>query len=228
VRKLAAGCHLCDYKCRDQFQLGVHLKRHAQDRAFVCAICKRAFVSQADCSRHRNNCSGHRRNVCPTCDQTFRNIQLLNRHYLWDSHCGRLRHLNLEPLEDDATGVDSLEIYRLQTDDSDSDIVGARHRHRLNSDDDSGGRLVLASQRRVRCGVCISCSRGVKCLHPVNYYRVGKSAKAATESALSSRLAERREEQGTGLPGWLSDLASPEMDERDDLLQPSCSEIEVG
>jgi hypothetical protein len=62
----------------------------------------------------------------------------------------------------------------------------------------------------------------------VNYYRVGKSAKAATESALSSRLAERREEQGTGLPGWLSDLASPEMDERDDLLQPSCSEIEVG
>jgi hypothetical protein len=86
-----------------------------------------------------------------------------------------------------------LEIYRLQTDDSNSDIVGARHRHEFNSDASSSptnGGLVLASQRRVRCGVCISCSRGVKCLHPVNYYKVKRSEIGVKEAAFNKKERE--------------------------------------
>lgn len=191
----AASCHFCDYKCRDQFQLSIHLRRHTRDRPFACSRCQQAFASRADCERHSGRCPGRPRNACPTCSQTFRNIKLLNQHFLWDANCGRLRQLQLPTSSGDTASVssssaDALEIFRLQTTDSDSDIVGARLLRPNQSSAVPGGDggLVAASQRRVRCGVCINCSRGgeakpARCLHPVRYYKMAEDdARSATVS----------------------------------------------
>jgi hypothetical protein len=88
----------------------------------------------------------------------------------------------------------ALEIFRLQTADSDNDIVGARLRHQ------SSDGLVAASQRRVRCGVCINCSQndsGRRCLHPVQYYKLRKdeSQKSAGERRKTSASNTMKEEE---------------------------------
>ena len=202
--KKSAECHFCDYKCRDQFQLAIHLRKHTRERSFPCDLCSRLFASRADALRHRRSCTTTAlRNNCPMCSLPFHNIQLLNRHYLWDAQCGRLRHLNIDPVPADA----SLEIFRLQTEDSDNDIVGARLRPPTSGFSDDvvdissavgnhrrSCRLVPVSQRRVKCGVCISCSRSRKCLHPVNYYKVDESDERTTSSKT------RQEENLVDLP----------------------------
>lgn len=216
-------CQHCDYTCRDQFQLNIHMRRHTRERPFACDLCCAAFSSRADMARHRGRgCPGRPRNTCPTCGQPFTSIQLLNRHYLWDASCGRLRHLHPASTENrDGDGIASLEIFRLQTDDSESDIVGARQRQPENRDPDDGvtlsagrrprgGGLVAASRRRVRCGVCINCSssssRAIsagttttgairRCLHPVNYYKVVRPSDTGATASLSSRRNKDKEEK---------------------------------
>ena len=219
-----AACHFCDYKCRDQFQLNIHLRRHTQDRPFACQQCQKSFASQADCGRHSHCCRGLPRNVCPTCHQAFKNIQLLNHHHLWDADCGRLRQLQM-PSHSSNGDASAVEIFRLQTADSERDIVGARLCRPAAAE--GAGNLVAASQRRVKCGVCINCSRdreppreaGRRCLHPVKYYRYRLGNNSGRERVTTGQPVsynrkkeeeEEEEEDAVDSPSWLRDSRQTE------------------
>lgn len=235
-----AECQVCRHKCRDHFQLNIHLRRHTRDRPFACDLCKKTFASKADTARHRARCSGQPRNVCPTCRQPFSSLQLLNRHYLWDADCGRLRQLHQDG---DAGGASSLEIFRLQTADSENDIIGARRTQLLSSGvskdppvSAGGNRLSAASQRRVRCGVCINCSRGEvtasarrrRCLHPVKYFKIVKpDTEGGGTGARDESIRSRSEAEGNvDTDSWLSQTPT-ETAGGDSNLPNLCLEVNV-
>ena len=124
-----------------------------------------------------------------------------------------------------------MEIFRLQTADSDSDIVGARLLSCQSSVVLSRG-LVTASQRRVRCGVCFNCSRGgtqltkakpPRCLHPVNYYKLATKDNRPAVACRIQKEVEADEEMinSPRLTAVISDVKTGPTSEAD--VQPKQS-----
>ena len=85
----SVSCSLCEYRCRDKYQLKVHMRSHTKDRPFPCTKCGYSCSRREDLRRHETVCSGLR-HTCPKCGESFRSRAGLDRHSVWGHQCGSL------------------------------------------------------------------------------------------------------------------------------------------
>ena len=87
--KKSVVCSVCDYKCRDNYQLTVHLRTHSKEKLFNCSYCEFISSRKEDCRRHMKKCQGPKYK-CTSCGKTFKSKVAVNEHTSWDAVCGSL------------------------------------------------------------------------------------------------------------------------------------------
>ena len=183
------SCNICDYKCRDNYQLKVHMRSHTKEKPYSCSKCDFTASKKEDCTRHMKKCSGPKYR-CLTCDKTFRSKSAVNDHHSWDSVCGNLGDQNQK--QNLVKLVINPEI----------SVLGVNCQQLIDQN------IFEKQVRKTRCGVCYNCSiepdcgkckiclsdkHSTKqiclkksCLNPVDLYQLkpGEESKILTEDSL--------------------------------------------
>jgi len=139
-------CPHCEYKCRDKYQLKVHIRSHTREKPFKCPLCNFTTSKMEDCRRHQLKCKGPKYK-CPNCEETFKSKIAINKHYMWDKTCGTLA-------QKDVSDLDSVVRIDLSQDVS---VLGLNCKELLSDE------VFEKKARRQKCGVCFSCHADQNC-----------------------------------------------------------------
>jgi len=137
-------CCICDYRCRDNYQLKVHHRTHTREKPFKCSHCEFRSSKKEDCTRHMKKCSGPKYQ-CSKCDKMFKSKHSINDHLNWDSVCGNLGDQNVKQ------NLVKIVINKEMS------VLGVNCNELI--DDNSFDRR----KRKTRCGVCYNCCLELDC-----------------------------------------------------------------
>ena len=135
----SVSCSECDYKCRDNYQLKIHMRSHSKEKPFMCNLCEFRCSKKEDCKRHISKCTGPKY-ICDNCGQGFKSKRLINEHMSWDIDCGNLGDQNMKQ---------SLVKIKINNEMS---VLG------VNCNDMIDNTVFERQCRKTRCGVCYNCS----------------------------------------------------------------------
>lgn len=85
------SCPHCDYQVDKRFLLSRHMKRHSDDRPFICSVCDRGFKTNHTLQNHINVHLGRRPHACKLCESRFTTPGDLARHVRY-KHTHEKRH----------------------------------------------------------------------------------------------------------------------------------------
>ncbi|XP_036215031.2 transcriptional repressor CTCF isoform X2 [Bactrocera oleae] len=85
------SCPHCDYQADKRFLLSRHMKRHSDDRPFICSVCDRGFKTNHTLQNHINVHLGRRPHACLSCESRFTTPGDLARHVRY-KHTHEKRH----------------------------------------------------------------------------------------------------------------------------------------
>jgi len=137
-------CSICDYRCRDNYQLKVHYRTHTKEKPFKCPHCEFRSSKKEDCTRHMKKCTGPKYQ-CSKCLKTFKSKYSINDHLNWDSVCGNLGDQNVQQ------NLVKIVINKEMS------VLGVNCNELI--DDNSFDKR----KRKTRCGVCYNCSLELDC-----------------------------------------------------------------
>ena len=137
--KKSFSCSICNYKCRDNYQLRVHNRSHTKEKPFSCNFCDFKASKREDCNRHMKKCKGPKYR-CNNCDKSFKSKKAINSHINWDKTCGSLgEHGEKQSLVKICINKDM-------------SVLG------VNCNDLIDQQVFTKRTRKTRCGVCYNCS----------------------------------------------------------------------
>merc|ERR1719347_393500 len=145
---------MCEYKCRDNYQLKVHMRSHTKEKPFHCVKCDFRSSKKEDCKRHMSSCKGPKYR-CNNCEATFKSRSGINDHHIWDSVCGTLssRESN-EPQCIKAENNQSVVKIIISKEVS---VVGVNCNELLDKE------VFVKRPRKTRCGLCFNCTSVENC-----------------------------------------------------------------
>uniref|UniRef100_A0A336MKI2 CSON003046 protein n=1 Tax=Culicoides sonorensis TaxID=179676 RepID=A0A336MKI2_CULSO len=73
-------CHLCDFETKQEFLLRRHIKRHSDDRPYICEKCNQAFGSLDILKSHYIVHTNDRPFICLQCPKTYKTKAKLRAH----------------------------------------------------------------------------------------------------------------------------------------------------
>ena len=81
-------CDKCDYRCRVNSQLSVHMKVHQdpEDRKYKCQICFKGFLSTQKLNEHILTHAKIKPFKCEFCNQAFSNFSGHRQHMMRKVH----------------------------------------------------------------------------------------------------------------------------------------------
>ena len=155
VVKKSISCEMCDYKCRDNYQLKVHMRSHTKEKPFHCSMCDFKSSKKEDCKRHMASCKGPKYK-CNTCQAAFKSRSSVNDHHIWDSICGTLA--SRESAETENIKIESKDrnIVKIIIS-KEMSVVGVNCNELLDKE------LFQKRPRKTRCGLCFNCTSVDNC-----------------------------------------------------------------
>ena len=148
------SCEMCEYKCRDNYQLKVHMRSHTKEKPFNCNKCDFRSSKKEDCKRHMSSCKGPKYK-CNNCQATFKSRNGINDHHIWDNVCGTLASKESEEpqiikAENDRSIVKIIISKEMS-------VVGVNCNELLDKE------LFEKRPRKTRCGLCFNCTSVETC-----------------------------------------------------------------
>ncbi|XP_039762717.1 gastrula zinc finger protein XlCGF8.2DB-like isoform X3 [Pararge aegeria] len=67
----ALACDFCEYKCKHQSVLAMHLRRHTGEKPFICDYCGAKFTRKHDLTSHIRRHTGEKPFRCGRCNARF-------------------------------------------------------------------------------------------------------------------------------------------------------------
>lgn len=150
--KKTIKCNLCDYMCRDNYQLKVHLRSHTKEKPFCCTKCTVTFSRKEDCKRHMNSCKGPKYS-CSTCQESFKSRSSINEHHIWDPICGTLASKRSDDIDADKDNRNVVKIII----NKEMSVVG------VNCNELIDNEVFEKRARKSRCGLCYNCTSSESC-----------------------------------------------------------------
>eukprot|EP00092_Neocalanus_flemingeri_P017433 GFUD01018857.1.p1 GENE.GFUD01018857.1~~GFUD01018857.1.p1 ORF type:complete len:357 (+),score=80.60 GFUD01018857.1:36-1073(+) len=147
-------CTLCEYKCRDNYQLKVHMRSHTKEKPFSCSQCNFKASKKEDCKRHMSTCKGPKYK-CENCQAAFKSRSALNEHHIWDSVCGTLASREGDDIEETVVDGDRSIVKIIIS--KDASVVGVNCNQLLDKE------VFEKKLRRTRCGLCFNCTSTESC-----------------------------------------------------------------
>ena len=77
---LTYNCTYCDYSTPKRFLLSRHMKRHSDERPFMCNICEKGFIHSSELQSHMNTHTGIKKYKCKHCVSSFMTSGEVVRH----------------------------------------------------------------------------------------------------------------------------------------------------
>ena len=154
VRK-SNSCNLCEYKCRDKYQLKVHMRSHTKERPYSCSLCNFKSSKKEDCKRHMSTCKGPKFK-CVNCQEAFKSRSAVNEHHIWDRVCGTLASEERDTLVEETEGGGDKSIVKIIIS-KDMSVVGVNCNQLLDEE------VFEKRSRRTRCGLCFNCTLTENC-----------------------------------------------------------------
>jgi len=152
--KKSISCSMCDYKCRDNYQLKVHTRSHTKEKPFNCSKCDFKSSKKEDCKRHMNSCKGPKYK-CSNCQAIFKSRSSVNEHHVWDSVCGTLA----------SKESDETQIIKKENDRSIVKIIISKEMSvvGVNCNELLDKEVFEKRRRKTRCGLCFNCTSVESC-----------------------------------------------------------------
>jgi len=148
------SCNMCEYKCRDNYQLKVHMRSHTKEKPFNCTKCDFRSSKKEDCKRHMSSCKGPKYK-CNNCQATFKSRSSINDHHIWDNICGTLA----------SKEADESQIIKTENDRSIVKIIISKEMSvvGVNCNELLDKELFEKRPRKTRCGLCFNCTSVETC-----------------------------------------------------------------
>lgn len=73
-------CDKCGVICSSKFNLEIHIKKHAEEKPFVCELCNKSFVRSDFLDNHMEVIHKRNKPKCTICNKSFSRKDVLKRH----------------------------------------------------------------------------------------------------------------------------------------------------